>query len=374
MGMSWNRGGGGGAGAALSLATLRPVLRQGGIIIPGADGQFPALAANGSDDGSVALGHGQTLHTDLDVHPEHGASGGFGAIAVDTQIQQYFGGIGDLVWQGVHDRGAQVPNPEEDDCYATPNGHFFAYIQGLGAGGLVGWWPINRPDDWIIGGPFASEAGALAHASGNGELTIIGGQLRVSSNYVAPAAGYTRRSLEVIDPSPRPPTAYYYGDGADQLTPPDFPYTTNAINDRLRMRWASDGPHRTLNGWTFGDVLVPVADISADIDVGGAPPLNTSRIVLLLPAGRWNMYSQMREAASETSARYELKEIVPGADDISLRAAVTYGTVSGGVGAGAEAILNLTDADFDGNTQVYFELIGTSSANITAYLKLEKTR
>ena len=372
--MPVGRGGGGGS---VTDVSLRAAMRRLGLVLRNDDGNLPFPAVDGSDDASLGIQHGRGFDVLIDPHPGHSADADWTELAEGTNIAQYWARYAELNWRGIHSRGAEVSNPENDDCYSNPNGHFFSYIQGPGVGGIVGWWPIDRPDLWVSGGPFQSEELATAHASGNGQITIYGNELRVSSNYDAPEAAYVRRSWEVSDPSPPYPTAYYFGFGAMELTPAGYPYDPQNAGVRARVRYAADGPHRTLRNWTFGDIFVAPEDVSVNADGVSTtvnPDLRTvTGLVLQPPAGLWDFFSPLRSQGPEVAGQYVFKEIMAGTDDEVRRSGITYGTSTAG-GAGAQALLFVDDLEVDGNQQFYFEYIGALLLNMSSYLKAIKKR
>ena len=343
------------AGTDFEDDELRAALRRLGLVLPNAQGNLPAAAADGSDDASIGIQHGRLWDINRDLQPGHGANVRWTLIGLNTNIGGFPGHNGTLRYRGIHDRGSTVGNAVANDFYSTYNAHFFRYHAGNG--GLLGWWPIDPPNTLITGSPFPSEAAATAHCTGNNQLTIWGSELRRSSEYVAPVAQNIIRAWEVSDPSPPNPRAIYYGDGAISIFPTTFPYTVYARSNLKRGRFAANGPHRIFNNWEFGDIIVPLNDVSNDLDTQGAPS-TAERVVFQPPAGRWSIRSHMREAGTDTGAAWLLQEITNGNDDIVVAAGVTYGSanLSGNqnYGLGSIAVLELPGEYFDGSKQIYF--------------------
>ena len=139
------------------------------------------------------------------VHTATGYGADWTAFVLGADIQQYFSGHAELNFRGVHLRGNEITNPRNNDCMVTPIGSWWRYYTGHG---LQGFFHMDDPDHWLAGSPFDDEAEADAHVTGNGQVTMYGSKVYVSSNYVAPPehqVTYGKKAVQPQNPRIRGP-------------------------------------------------------------------------------------------------------------------------------------------------------------------------
>ena len=144
---------------------------------------------------------GQLYRVVPDTHSGHTGSVDFTTVWTEGQIVTNYwpAGTGALVYRGEHERGIRVPNPHSGDIIVTPSGaweRFYIFRHEI----PTGWYSHDPPEGWI--GLRADEADAEAHTFRDDAVVLYGGEIHVSSNYVAPIATYiTRRYDPVFSPS-----------------------------------------------------------------------------------------------------------------------------------------------------------------------------
>ena len=108
---------------------------------------------------------------------------------------------------------------------------------------------------------------------------------------------FATRALGVVKPYYGNPVAYYYGVGQTERNPSDFPNTdAGQFIRRIRFADATSGPQEHYRGGSaFGNIFIPMADVSTQID-GGANLDDFTAFAL--PAGEYTI-----ELVSETSSR-----------------------------------------------------------------------
>ena len=139
------------------------------------------------------------------VHTATGYGADWTAFVLGADIQQYFSGHAELNFRGVHLRGNEITNPRNNDCMVTPIGSWWRYYTGHG---LQGFFHMDDPDHWLAGSPFDDEAEADAHVTGDGQVTMYGSKVYVSSNYVAPPehqVTYGKKAVQPQNPRIRGP-------------------------------------------------------------------------------------------------------------------------------------------------------------------------
>ena len=132
-------------------------------------------------------------------HAGHGGSVDFATVWVDGQEVTAFwpAGTGRLVFRGVRADGNTVPNPHTGDIIVTPEGawqRFYLFRHQVPSG----WYSHDPPEGWIS--RREDEADAEAHTFRDGAVVLYGGQVHVSSSYVAPTPGYITRRYEAVVP------------------------------------------------------------------------------------------------------------------------------------------------------------------------------
>ena len=88
---------------------------------------------------------------------------------------------------------------------------------------------------------------------------------------------------------------------------------------RLRFVDSSAGPSEEFDGGQgFGNIFVPVADVSANIDAGVYPTTSVD-MVFELPAGRYNLRLFIAsDADMDDAAHFGIYKIIAGDDDIQV--------------------------------------------------------
>ena len=133
-------------------------------------------------------------------HSGHGGSVDFTTVWTDGQEVTDFwpAGTGRLVFRDIYVSGDTVPNPHSGDIIVTPEGaweRFYIFRHEIPSG----WYAHDPPEGWV--GFRLNEADAEAHTFENDAVVLYGGQVHVSSNYVAPDQSYVTRRYEPVIPA-----------------------------------------------------------------------------------------------------------------------------------------------------------------------------
>lgn len=171
MSLYTTRGKGGGGGISGIITTLKSAL--------------PWMNPGLSDTDSIRNIHGHLFRVIRRV-----AAGS--TLVVDwtrwvdgDDVTAFFAGGLQLRYRGTHLRGGEVPNPHQGDVICVPSTGNFEIFHVQGVGIPLGWYGAEHPEGWL--GLFNTEADADHAVTANNQIVIYGGQVHISSNYVAPA-------------------------------------------------------------------------------------------------------------------------------------------------------------------------------------------
>ena len=179
----------------------------------------------------------------------------------------------------------------------------------------------------------------VAAAAGEAFVQLDERQVMFVDTFTEPTADYDYyKKQSVVPVNFNNPVGYLWLNGQTERYPQDettFPYTTNPANDKLRFTFNGADPDQ---GYFRGEdvfegIMVAAADVSADLDGGGAPVAATANVVFSPPAGlydfRWELQSEVAGTVAQIQIGVALFRVQAGVDDQVLGRVLLASTPGG---------------------------------------------
>ena len=294
---------GGGGGSSSSEAT---VLRPGAL-------PAPTLA----NIGQVRAGIDGELYRDKrDVVDLGDVTAVWESFGDGDDVSALWGAMaGSYIFRGQHDSAVPIQDGIEGNIFVTSGGVFYRH---RGAAG--GWLHIGAPNDYI--GWTTSEEDASHRVTGVGQTTVWGRRMRRSTQY-GHLSPIVRPIWENFRTAYRNPVAYWWGTGQTERWPAGYPNGDDG--DRRRLRWATALPDEEFNRGEefFGDIWVPWAQVSTDIDAGD---ITDDRIVFTLRRGLYRVHCELTAKATGSNdwPRLAIRKVASGDDDVVMADSTQY--------------------------------------------------
>ena len=245
---------------------------------------------------------------------------------------------------------------------------------------------FNSDDVWLNAVTSAAQAAAILQNSGYDPdkeyYYVQGNTLRKVDVFTA--ADNNRFFPDYLSFSPeKNPVAYWYLHGQTERNPTTFPYGTDPVDNKLRLRFTGRIPNKEFFNWSdiFGashDIWTPGSEVNTgDIDTGGAPVLTTNNVVFRLPSGIWNIEAYVVQNRGQLASNNELLllEIMSGTDDAIITEGIPYqqaGAIFGEVAARSTVRAVYQEFESSGNNHLYW-LVGTAEVNdFRGFMRLER--
>ena len=176
------------------------------------------------------------------------------------------------------------------------------------------------------------------------------------------------------------PVAIYYGRGQTERYPSGYPNDdAGGALRRLRFVSAAQGPQEAFDGAILGNIFVPQAEVSADIDAGDNLDDYTVFGGGRLPAGRYNIRVWVGgDIRTDIHFHFSIRRVRAGDDDVELAVSPGYGSIiTSGEDVTVDAYMASRNLVVDGTEQFYLCLAGVAQVAGTQgdtrhYMEIER--